>query len=39
LPSAASGLGRAQPIGIDAEIAQRGARNIGDAEIAEHIGQ
>ena len=33
------GLGRAQAVGIDAEVAERGARDVGEAEIAEHIGE
>ena len=33
------GLGRAQAIGIDAEVAKRGTRNVGEAEIAEHVGK
>ena len=33
------GLGRAQAVGVDADVTQRGAGNIAEAQIAEHIGQ
>ena len=33
------GLRRAQAVGIDAEVAERGPRDVGQAEIAEHIGE
>ena len=33
------GLGRAQAVEVDAEVAERGARDVGEAEIAEHVGE
>ncbi len=32
-------LGRAQAVGVDAEVAECGARNIAEAQIAKHVGQ
>jgi hypothetical protein len=33
------GLGRSQAVGIDAEIAERRARDVGEAEIAQDVGE